>query len=56
MYYGKGSTSYNRSVVLSDDTILTVGAISTNPESQRSPTASLGSSYVTAIRWRPVRP
>ena len=33
MYYGKGSTSYNRSVVLSDATILTVGAISTNPDS-----------------------
>ena len=52
MYYGKGSTSYSRSVVLRDQTILTLAGTSTNPESKSSWDAAIGHSQMTAIRWR----
>ncbi len=54
MYYGKGSTSYSRSVVLRDQTILTLAGTSTNPEARTSWDAAIGHSQMTAIRWRPI--
>jgi len=48
VFFGGGGpqdeTSYSRSVVLDDDTILTVGG-----------TVTGGNSYLTAIRWKPVK-
>ena len=52
MFYGKGSTSYSRSVVLSDDTILTVGGTSDSVESRTVWTGAIGNSHLTAIRWK----
>ena len=54
MYYGKGHTSYSRSVVLRDQTILTLAGTSTNPKAQISGRWSIGHSQMTAIRWRPI--
>ena len=55
MYFGEGGTSYSRSVVLSDDTILTVGGTSTSVETRGSWHAAIGNSYLTAIRWKPLK-
>ena len=55
MYFGKGSTDYNRSVVLSDDTILTVGGTATSVEARTQYNAAIGNSYLTAIRWKPLK-
>ena len=55
LYYEKGQTSYSQSVVLADDTILTLGGSSDNPEARRAWPAAIGSSHLTAIRWKPVK-
>ena len=55
LYFGEGATSYSRSVVLSDDTILTVGGTATSLEARNSGQASIGNSYLTAIRWKPLK-
>ena len=55
LFFGKGATSYSKSVVLDDDTILTIGGTCTDPESKRDPRAPIGNSHVSAIRWKPVK-
>jgi hypothetical protein len=55
MYFAEGATSYSRSVVLSDDTILTLGGTSDSPDAKRSWHACIGHSHLTAIRWKPIK-
>jgi len=55
VFFGKGGTGYSESVVLDDDTILTVGGTSTHPDAKRYWHASIGHSHLTAIRWKPVK-
>ena len=55
VFFGEGGTGYSESVVLDDDTILTVGGTSTHPDAKRYWHASIGHSHLTAIRWKPVK-
>jgi len=55
VFFGEGGTGYSESVVLDDDTILTVGGTSTHPDAKRYWHASIGYSHLTAIRWKPVK-
>ena len=55
MYFAKGQSSYSRSVVLSDDTILTLGGTSEHPDAKKAWPNAIGHSHLTAIRWRPVK-
>lgn len=54
LFFDKGLSSYTRSVVLDDDTILTIGGTSSHPEAKSRYDAAVGHSHVTAIRWKPV--
>ena len=56
VFFGEGGTGYSQSVVLDDDTILTVGGTSVHPDAKRFWHASIGHSHLTAIRWKPVKP
>jgi len=53
VFFGEGGTGYSQSVVLSDDTILTIGGTSTHPDAKRTWYASIGHSHLTVIRWKP---
>ena len=55
VYFGKGQSSYSQSIVLDDDTILTLGGTSTHPDTKKRWDASIGHSHLTAIRWKPVK-
>ena len=55
MYFGKGQSSYSRSVVLSDGTILTLGGTSNHPDAKKKWHYAIGNSHLTAIRWKPIR-
>lgn len=55
MYFGKGQSSYSRSVVLSDGTILTLGGTANHPDAKKKWHYAIGNSHLTAIRWKPVR-
>ena len=55
VFFGEGGTGYSESIVLDDDTILTVGGTSTHPDAKRYWNASIGYSHLTAIRWKPVK-
>jgi len=55
MFFGKGLTGYSRSVVLDDDTILTVGGTSTDPRAKQIWEGAIGNSHLIAIRWKPVK-
>ena len=55
MYYGSAESGYSQSVVLDDDTILTVAGTTDNPEAVEVWDAATGHSDLTAIRWKPVR-
>lgn len=53
MYYGTAITNYSQSVVLSDDTIVTVGGASDHPPGRYEYHACYGYADQTVIRWRP---
>ena len=55
LYFDTGVSSYSRSVVLGDDTILTVGGTSSHPGAKQKWTHAIGHSNLTAIRWKPVK-
>ena len=53
IYYGKVESSYNQSVVLEDDTILTVGGI-LDRSGKPGHAGAVGYADFWAIRWKPV--
>ena len=56
LYYGMAQSGYNQSVVLDDDTILTVAGTSDRTDGDAGNWNNwTGHSDLTAIRWRPVR-
>lgn len=56
LFFEKGATSYSQSVVLADDTILTLGGTSSDPQAKQFPHGAIGNSHLTAIRWKPIKP
>ena len=56
LFFEKGMSSYTQSVVLADDTILTLGGTASDPKAKRQWTGAIGNSHLTAIRWKPVKP
>ena len=52
--YGKGMSGYTQSVVLDDDTIVTVSGTSDRTDGDGSYTSWYGHTDWTVIRWRPV--
>ena len=55
LFFEKGMSSYTQSVVLADDTILTLGGTASDPKAKRQWTGAIGNSHLTAIRWKPVK-
>jgi len=55
MYYARAVAGYANSVALADGTILTIAGTSDHPDAEYSWDACIGRSYLTAIRWKPVK-